>query len=569
VQRAGYRLGFTGGVLSAQVEREAAPLPDSHPAGADAALARMFDAHAAHVFDYCLSLLWHQDEAADATQATFVIAHELRDWLWDASRQRAWLCALARAECRASQPGRAEIAWAGYSVRIDDARVVAPPPEHAGEDDYDPPTIELQLAELEAYAAARKRELAAKFAALPDSDREILDLVLRHEVPAVELPAILGISAELARTVLTAGMLRLQPDWPGVAHDDVFQAGVGDAGVAETELAATELTETELTETELAKTELAKTELAKTGLAESGLAATDLPETGLAAIGLPESGLPESGLPETDLAHSGTEETGPAEGAAADSSPAGQPVLTPAEQLAGLPLAELPAEIWPATLAVATEPDLAGLRFAVVAASGQHDADGFPIPQLPVLLPSRRKRVLVSGLACLALIVLAATGFGLFTYLSRPSHDPHPQPPHYSLDPASVVAPVAAPSPGTSGPSARPSRSHSRARHKVNPVVPGGSQPAPSHSSAPPSTKPKKPTASATPSASSTTRPSSPPPFSPSPSPSPPSSSPPPSPSPTTAASDSPASPSPPSSPSPSSSPGLILLLAIDVTTLL
>ena len=188
--------------MSAQVESESALVPDGQPetAAVGGSLATMFDAHAAHLFDYCFSRLNDDEQAAQATKATFVIAHVLENRIWNRARIRAWLFALARVECAARESGRAEIVRAGYAVQV------AGPEDNAG-----PATERLQFADIEAYGSAPERALAAAFAALPDPDREVLDLVYRHDVSAAELPAVLGISAELARTVLAADVLRFQP----------------------------------------------------------------------------------------------------------------------------------------------------------------------------------------------------------------------------------------------------------------------------------------------------------------------------------------------------------------------
>jgi DNA-directed RNA polymerase specialized sigma24 family protein len=188
--------------VSAQVERETALAPDPQSTAADVgSLAAIFDAHAAHVFDYCFSLLQSDDDAARATQATFVKAVILLGRLGDSSRLRAWLFALARVECSAKDTGRAEIRRAGHAVHAG---------SRAGSDDGgEPATIRLQFADIEAFGAAPEQALSRAFAALPEPDREVLDLVYRHDISAADLPAVLGIEAGLARTVLAADVLRV------------------------------------------------------------------------------------------------------------------------------------------------------------------------------------------------------------------------------------------------------------------------------------------------------------------------------------------------------------------------
>ena len=56
----------------------------------------------------------------------------------------------------------------------------------------------------EEYAA--QRAAAAALAALPESEREVLDLVYRHYVSPAELPAILGLPAHRAKALLAAAV---------------------------------------------------------------------------------------------------------------------------------------------------------------------------------------------------------------------------------------------------------------------------------------------------------------------------------------------------------------------------
>src|SRR5215469_15712237 len=68
-----------------------------------------FEAHTAHLHDYCRSLLGDSVAAADAAQATLVIAFSLLDRLQDTGRVRAWLLALARRQCRKPSPARSQM----------------------------------------------------------------------------------------------------------------------------------------------------------------------------------------------------------------------------------------------------------------------------------------------------------------------------------------------------------------------------------------------------------------------------------------------------------------------------
>jgi DNA-directed RNA polymerase specialized sigma24 family protein len=234
--------------------------PQRFLAGADlASFTELFRARAAHVFDYCNCLLGDDEEAAAATAATFITAHSLLHRLRNPARVDAWLFALARHECMSKQPARAEMGGGGPPpVPVSDspgpgAPALPPPagplagpdaasPEDRGaagladrgaaspEDrgaaslaDADADTDELaavidvaddrQAREvLAAFSAlpVSDREVLAAFSALRPRDREILDLVYWHGIRPAELPAILGISAQRAYTLLTAAVKRFR-----------------------------------------------------------------------------------------------------------------------------------------------------------------------------------------------------------------------------------------------------------------------------------------------------------------------------------------------------------------------
>jgi hypothetical protein len=88
-------------------------------------LAAIFDAHAAHLFDYCRTLLSDPEEAVGATQATLIMASALIGHLHDRSQLRPWLVTLARRECLSANPARTELARAGMP------RSAGPASEHS------------------------------------------------------------------------------------------------------------------------------------------------------------------------------------------------------------------------------------------------------------------------------------------------------------------------------------------------------------------------------------------------------------------------------------------------------
>ena len=181
--------------MSAEPERLLAPDSDSQPAapGDSARFAAMFDPHAAHLYDYCTSQLADGQEAADATQATLIMAYSLSGRLKDADRLRAWLFALARRECTSEQPVRAALPNSAWDS--------AGPVREA-----EPATVEMRLADFHAREHATRHAAAAKLAALPSGEREVLDLVYRHYVSPAELPAILGLPASRAQALLAAAV---------------------------------------------------------------------------------------------------------------------------------------------------------------------------------------------------------------------------------------------------------------------------------------------------------------------------------------------------------------------------
>jgi DNA-directed RNA polymerase specialized sigma24 family protein len=139
------------------------------------AFAAIFDAHAAHLFDYCRSLLGSADAAAGAAAATLITASALAGPLQDPGRMRAWLLALARRECLSSAPARAELTGLGLPrVPADDA-------------DTDPHGLPLPPG-----------------AGLSAAHREVLDLLDRHGISPDDLPAVLGIPPPQAADLVTA-----------------------------------------------------------------------------------------------------------------------------------------------------------------------------------------------------------------------------------------------------------------------------------------------------------------------------------------------------------------------------
>ncbi|MCF6473724.1 sigma-70 family RNA polymerase sigma factor, partial [Nonomuraea sp. MG754425] len=155
------------------------------------ALAALYDAYAESVYRYCWSLLLSAESAQVALRDTLIAAEAHAGALADPGRLRAWLFALARVEClrrrAAALPGS------------DAALAEAPPLD-------DPADADLRVL---AWNAVRS---------LPVAEREVLELVHGHELPAADLAQVLGLpsrqvellleqAAELLRDAITAEVL--------------------------------------------------------------------------------------------------------------------------------------------------------------------------------------------------------------------------------------------------------------------------------------------------------------------------------------------------------------------------
>ncbi|MFC4911475.1 sigma-70 family RNA polymerase sigma factor [Actinomadura gamaensis] len=150
-----------------------APLP---PPDTDA-LARLADAYAARLFDYCHALLRDQDQAARALHAALLAAYAHAGRLTEPDRFRAWLYALVRNECLR---------------RLRD-------PERPAERHEAPEVEDLFLDEAErARRLATRRLVHAALGDLRGPEREALDLLLRHGLDAAEIGAVLDLPAPRA-----------------------------------------------------------------------------------------------------------------------------------------------------------------------------------------------------------------------------------------------------------------------------------------------------------------------------------------------------------------------------------
>jgi RNA polymerase sigma factor (sigma-70 family) len=133
------------------------------------------------IHDYCLAVLRHREDAADATQDTFLIAYQRLDQLRDPARLTAWLYAIARSRCLR---------------RIADRKRQRPTDEW--EQQSSPgaePAGEVQRDELQQLVWDAAAGLAA-------GDRAVLDLHLRQGLTGAELADALGVPADKANLML-------------------------------------------------------------------------------------------------------------------------------------------------------------------------------------------------------------------------------------------------------------------------------------------------------------------------------------------------------------------------------
>ena len=148
--------------------------------------------HVEHLLDYCNNLLGDPSAAAALTEAALVAAQTV---LLDPDKLRAWLFAVARADAQnkgVMQPyaqSRKVSTWP-----IDDSN----PP--GGEDELVTQTFD--AAEIETTGAFTS-QLATNVAdTLPESNREVLDLVYRHGIQPLDLTTILGLPPESVQALL-------------------------------------------------------------------------------------------------------------------------------------------------------------------------------------------------------------------------------------------------------------------------------------------------------------------------------------------------------------------------------
>jgi DNA-directed RNA polymerase specialized sigma24 family protein len=148
-------------------------------AGAPDAAGQLYDAHAEGLYQYCWLVLRSREKAQRAMREAVTLAGARIDELTDPLMLKAWLFAIARAECERHRPGS------------------------AGESD-------------EPVAHPRQRDAALRIMAwksvisLPADEREALELVTRHGMTPPEVALVLGMPAPEAPALIATARQHLE-----------------------------------------------------------------------------------------------------------------------------------------------------------------------------------------------------------------------------------------------------------------------------------------------------------------------------------------------------------------------
>ncbi|QYC45761.1 RNA polymerase sigma factor [Nonomuraea coxensis DSM 45129] len=173
----------------------------------------LYDAYAEGVYRYCRSLLRDADAAQVALRDALIAAEAHAGALADPTRLRSWLYALARAEClRRRTPGPRPPAPDSPAAGPPDQGSPAAGSPTSGPSPADPPDGERAWDEPPDGPGDARLRMVAWHAvhSLPPADRELLDLAIRHELPAAELGLVLGLPARQVAAAREAALGRLR-----------------------------------------------------------------------------------------------------------------------------------------------------------------------------------------------------------------------------------------------------------------------------------------------------------------------------------------------------------------------
>ncbi|GGK79914.1 hypothetical protein Sme01_45910 [Sphaerisporangium melleum] len=387
------------------------------------ALAALYDTYAESLYGYALALLGSPDTAQVALRDTLIAAEAHIHALTDPGRLRVWLYALARGECV-----RRRTALQGTAG--DEAEPVTEPAPAAG--------------------SGLRLVAASAVAALPEDEREVLDLLTRHDIPEDELAVVLGVTAAHAEELRQTAFARLQ--------------------------------------------DLVTAEILARGVAPECAGRTDV----LAG----SSGGLDDETRELLLEHVDH---------CADCAPHRERQVSVAKVFDLLPVAEPPETLRVRVMSCFIDPELLPYRRFVARRAGLLDADGFPagVPKRAQRAPA----VLVGAVAALAIVVAGIVLVGAVRDAERPiSGGEHIAPPSAGPPAAAVSGPPTPPAAGGTpsrahpfparpvaavGPAARtfaPARPPAAPLPTVRPPRPSPSVPVPTPSSpASPAPRPTPP----------------------------------------------------------------------------
>ncbi len=153
------------------------------------AMALVYDAYADRLFGYALGVTGSREAAADAVSDTLLLAHARFRQLRDRSKLRPWLYAICRNECL-------------RGIRVGNRFA---PLEAAGE------VADVATDPVAGVVADDARHLIeSAFQGMNESDREVIELALRHELSPTQISEIIGVSPNNASARLSAAKVQLE-----------------------------------------------------------------------------------------------------------------------------------------------------------------------------------------------------------------------------------------------------------------------------------------------------------------------------------------------------------------------
>jgi RNA polymerase sigma factor (sigma-70 family) len=158
-------------------------------AGDPAGLAEAYDRYAAALYTYCRTMLRGSADASDAVQDTFIIASTKLAQLRDPAKLRTWLYAVARNECYRRLRGKE----------------ITP-----GLDEVPDVTDESTTVGAEAERTELRQLVHDALIGMNTGDREVIELMIRHDFEGNELSEALGVSRNHAHAMLSRARNQLK-----------------------------------------------------------------------------------------------------------------------------------------------------------------------------------------------------------------------------------------------------------------------------------------------------------------------------------------------------------------------